>query len=1811
MPKRREHLTEIEAEVLALLETLEAEQINLGLYATHICISDLCTGKDRRKQYASLSKENISISLQALVAKGEIFEWKKDFYRSKIAETVRALRLVRQRLWYQKDLSEAPLIVEDIRVEFRQRYRPNRKAVTVAKTLNQLSPNISEDLAESFKKAIRFETMSHFQAEALQKIYTQANRGNSDQNSFIIAGDTGAGKTEAFLFPILLYIASELPNIRSMPGVRAILVYPRIRLARNQLSRFLRYTTLLHASQGPRITIGIQNGDVPKNRNALSDKWGKPEERNGKNWYRVALLESCVNENCGGSYWVAEDDQKIDTGCPLLICDVCSHTINTLSITQAALESTAPDILIITDVSLSQWLTREKYSHLWGLWSGNVVTIAPRFLVLDEIHLYEQLKGAQISRLVKRVQARTRLASLETRQPYHLMVIGVSATLSNEKRFLAKLLDIDPQDEQEYQKLIVIKPAEKDLDKTKGRERYIFIYPRSLSPTIKNSQYRVNDQAAAIQIIMTVMHNLKNDLEWRGLAFFDSINDLRQFRHNYDTDSSIGEWIIDDLDPSDQKKEIPPANQDQLWRIRTDGFKILEDGKKRALAGLNKCQDTCEKRLQNGTLSECRHFRNGDCWILAKTIGWNEPLHVAKAIYAGASAELDGQDLIPSSPSLEVGYDDDSIQLVYQHKAPSNAASFIQRRGRAGRDPEDSPVIVTLLWPYRRDDAFYFFHPEALYDPIFEDVPLNASNFNVQRSHTLLAFFDLLACLRRQNLYGLNDDPQITDFTQAGWQDLVLDTVQDFTVLDDPRRKGQKRFVIKHSVTKESIWVSGKPVEQEWIREVNEKLVIKGWLAMGKGLTSRILLPVWKKLHEKNEKLFQNYLNLSQVASQAFQDHHLYPFRIPSSASLPSELLNRFGNTTWHANNDNVEPSNWVKTYRHIDWMLQGNDEATTLIVHYQSIVSQKSPDVLAETQDYNVEITYALNELLPGNVSYRTRDDNAIHWTPIPKNGDSTFLYPYKNVEVEGEIVRKIVDTEYEPVPKDLASKSNSIFGVPRYLDDQFPGLPFIELQRLLVEAFGPPDKQYSPDWVFVPDAKKSDAESSREGYATSRKLLNAEEKKRALSISRRSSARANSVIIPYVTAARSVSQKQLFAPLDILFAAIDGYLVEGRAMLGYTRVFYEMQIDLKTDKHDENRSLHRYFYPAHPQRDDADRPKPVLVGYTIDTQGIHFQVNPDLINETVKAVLNDKELRLHLRRNFAIHEMAPNAAKWQVFIKAQLDYTAVTTDYWLHSIVPTTQGEPRLLDKDTDFEALLEYYQRNRIVIKADVDEFANYLRLHEDFFPSMNDTLTHVFKDTPQFFDFVTSVVLHSLSALLKNLVARLGGVSGDRLVAYADLPILDQVDRSIDPRILIMDTIEGGSGGVAQAFERLDVTDNEGSLWWTLQKELGYCPIGTGEALVQTVLTKATAQQILGMQNKVNVASEDWLQLCASLGMKEPEPATLSVLSRTILKQTEISGQPINPALILKDLFAFQMVQQTQLVCAIDREAIVGRIVSSYDPQKYPSIEELKSALTIGGVAQQDLNKELALQLLALYKQSCQDGCPVCLSANSDIEHYYLAPLLNSRRTLSKLRQVLLKSSREYECLVSLDEKNIHTGQILQIQTNPGSLGNQLNTELGIGIVTQTDNDGQVQGTAVVIVDPERAKSVIRDGAWNEVRKTNFLMTSQGVQVHSKAEYIIASMLEVQDIDYTYEPKLPYYEDGSREKYIHPNFYLPDYKLYVEYWGRTEAEYIESRPLKEQIYRQLIDQQELRIVFLEPVDVQTGIFMGKIRDMMGSL
>ena len=74
-------------------------------------------------------------------------------------------------------------------------------------------------------------------------------------------------------------------------------------------------------------------------------------------------------------------------------------------------------------------------------------------------------------------------------------------------------------------------------------------------------------------------------------------------------------------------------------------------------------------------------------------------------------------DVIVATASLEVGYNDPEVGAVLQHKAPRDMASFLQRKGRAGRRRTMRPWTVVVLSDYGRDRLAYQGY-DLLFDPV-------------------------------------------------------------------------------------------------------------------------------------------------------------------------------------------------------------------------------------------------------------------------------------------------------------------------------------------------------------------------------------------------------------------------------------------------------------------------------------------------------------------------------------------------------------------------------------------------------------------------------------------------------------------------------------------------------------------------------------------------------------------------------------------------------------------------------------------------------------------------------------------------------------------------------------------------------------------------------------------------------------------------------------------------------------------------------------------------------------------------------------
>lgn len=77
-------------------------------------------------------------------------------------------------------------------------------------------------------------------------------------------------------------------------------------------------------------------------------------------------------------------------------------------------------------------------------------------------------------------------------------------------------------------------------------------------------------------------------------------------------------------------------------------------------------------------------------------------------------------------------------------------------------------------------------------------------------------------------------------------------------------------------------------------------------------------------------------------------------------------------------------------------------------------------------------------------------------------------------------------------------------------------------------------------------------------------------------------------------------------------------------------------------------------------------------------------------------------------------------------------------------------------------------------------------------------------------------------------------------------------------------------------------------------------------------------------------------------------------------------------------------------------------------------------------------------------------------------------------------------------------------------------------------------------------------------------------------TESLWVRSRAEFIIATKLAERGLDFYYERAFAYLDGKSRVKYLHPDFFLPEYDLYLEYWGLDDEKYALSRAYKQAVY-----------------------------------
>ncbi len=298
------------------------------------------------------------------------------------------------------------------------------------------------------------------QTEALQAFFI-------DQNDLIVSTGTGSGKTETFLLPILGHMLQEAqsrPTSYTMPGIRALLLYPMNALVSDQISRLrrlfgdMRLSTLLKSRYGrfPRFGMYTSRTPYPGPRNSNRDRqhldqllrYYLEREEAARNEGAHSQAASLVRELQERGRWPAKDLAAF-FGTPGSRWDhrLLTQPYDRELLTRHEMQKTCPDILVtnysMLEYTLMRPIERSIYDQTRAWLSSD-----PRnslILVLDEAHLYRGTAGAEVAYLIRRLQSRLGISRDRMRCILTSASLGSAETAALDMLAFAEELTGSPQ----------------------------------------------------------------------------------------------------------------------------------------------------------------------------------------------------------------------------------------------------------------------------------------------------------------------------------------------------------------------------------------------------------------------------------------------------------------------------------------------------------------------------------------------------------------------------------------------------------------------------------------------------------------------------------------------------------------------------------------------------------------------------------------------------------------------------------------------------------------------------------------------------------------------------------------------------------------------------------------------------------------------------------------------------------------------------------------------------------------------------------------------------------------------------------------------------------------------------------------------------------------------------------------------------------------------------------------------------------------------------------------------------------------------
>jgi ATP-dependent helicase YprA (DUF1998 family) len=491
-----------------------------------------------------------------------------------------------------------------------------------------------------FTRIVGGSQLARFQLQTTYSILSALR--DSVVSARIVTAGTGSGKTLAFYLPAMLDIAATARTRRTGPHTLAL--YPRNELLRDQAREALRTVDLVGplGGDGSRMArIALLYGDTPKDPEAIGRNKTTKWKRDGQGW--ACPYFPCPADNCLGTMVWSDADRAART--ERLACSSCGYKTRpgTLALTRTSMVENPPDILFSSTEMLSQQSTDPRLGRLLGWQGANGI----RLVLLDEVHTYSGVHGAQVGLMLRRWRYANRRRG--TANP---VMVGLSATLRDARDFFATLTGTDRSFVE------VIGPAAEDMLPI-SREYGIVLRGDPISGASLLS--------TTIQTAMLLGRVLDNKPDIYGSRVFAFTDNLDVINRLYDNLRSA------------------------------EGVRTGRRGRGDILADLRSPQAP-----QAGV-----RYVDGQSWDLpAHLQRMDRALRIARTSSQDVGTDS-GADIITATSSLEVGFNDPRVGAVIQHKAPRDLASFLQRRGRAGRQLEMRPITVVVLSDFGRDRIAY------------------------------------------------------------------------------------------------------------------------------------------------------------------------------------------------------------------------------------------------------------------------------------------------------------------------------------------------------------------------------------------------------------------------------------------------------------------------------------------------------------------------------------------------------------------------------------------------------------------------------------------------------------------------------------------------------------------------------------------------------------------------------------------------------------------------------------------------------------------------------------------------------------------------------------------------------------------------------------------------------------------------------------------------------------------------------------------------------------------------------------------------